>query len=318
MQKKIIFLLITAMLFSFSGCGKKVESDDGEPLPKKVSPKVETQEKVEKKAETGWTSDLEVIYKTSNCYDLAEFEETCNVNGKKYKVDITLDDEQDGVYSSAILSINDASCKIEDESFFGLYYVALAELEGEDIILFTGYLSYNDWTPLVTCIYDGKDLEPLATGVDYDGGDDVCIGFSPEKGIELTDYSDFKMWVRTSSRAMWEIEKTFTVREDRIVTQQEDRYKVNIKEFLKPYYSYEEFIEWHDISREEYDKLNEGYVMCHDDYAGMKEGTYFTVLYDDERDNIYIKTDNGEEFWAEIPEYSDGQEIAPLLFYMAG
>ncbi len=216
-------------------------------------------------------------------------------------------------------SINNASCKVEDVYFYGLCYAALAELDGEDIILFVGCTGENDCTTLATLRYDGRNLEPLITGVAYDGGDDVWLGFIPKYGIELSDYSDFKMWVWTPSRAMWNVKRTYTVKDDTIITHQEDRYEVDIEEFLKPYAGYEEYIEWRDISREEYDKLSEGYVMCHDEYAGMKEGTYFTVLYDDGRNNIYIKTDSGEEFWAEIPEYPDGeQRIAPFLFFMAG
>ena len=317
MQKKIIFLLIVSMLFSFSGCGKKVESDDGDALPQKVTSK---SKKNESKAKTGWTSDLEVIYKPTDYYDAAEFSETCKVNGKKYKVDITLEDKTEySEYNGVTFSINNASYKLSDTYFFGLSYVAMAELYGEDIALFAGFSSEGDWNDLAVLRYDGTDLKPLVAGVNYNGLDDLLLSFTPAIDIELADYSDFKMWVWTPSRAMWKIKKTYTIRDDRIITHQEDRYEVNIKDFLSPHSSYEDYSKWYGTSKEEYDKLSEGYVMCHDEYAGMEKGTYFTVLYDDGRDNIYIKVDSGEEFWTEIPEYPDGeQRIAPNLFYLAG
>ena len=316
MYKKIIFMLIAAMLFSVSGCGKNDVEDDKISY-KKVSSK--DKKKDEDRIKTDWTSGLEVICKPNEYGVMTDFEETCKVNGKKYKIGIFLEDESEyGAYNSITLSINDSSYKLEDTYFFGLNYAALAELDGEDIILFTGFGSEDDWNGLATFRYDGKSLEPFITGVNYQGTDDLILSFSPEIDIELADYSDFKMWVWTSSRAMWKIKRTYTIRDDRIIAHQEDRYEVNIKDFLQPYASYEDYKNWHGTTEEEYDRLSDGYVMCHKYYYGLEEGTYFTVLYDNGHNDIYIRTDSGEEYWTEIPEYPEAEEISPYLFFLAG
>lgn len=314
MYKKIIFLLVSAMLFSVSGCGKSGSEEDTKPEKTIVQ-----KNKNEKNVKTGWTSEIEEIYKPLDYDTVDKFKQTCEVNGKKCEVSITYGDKNEyGDFTSVNFDVNGSGYKLEDTYFYGLSYLALAELDGEDIILFTGHTSEDSWNELVTLRYDGKRLEPLTVGVDYNGNDDVRIGFKPENGIELSDYSDFKMWVKTSSRGMWDIKRTYTVRDETIIIHQENRYEVNIKEFLQPYESYEKYNEYFGIGKEEYDRLFDGYVMCHKYYYGMEEGTYFTVLYDNGHDDIYVRTDSGEEYWTEVPEYPDGEEISERLFYMAG
>ena len=328
MCKKFLCLITAVSVLFVSGCQfpyERPSNGDSSWKDEKAAQSEEAGQKI-----NGWTSDLvemdinlidadkdfdwEIKYGAEGIY---------NINGKDHDIHFTLGSTNEGYmdYDTINVTVDGVSGTVGGLYCYQVNYAAVAELNGNEIVLFAGTSSDNDWRDLTILKFDGSSIAPICFEKEYDGDDGLVCGVSNthDIDIELKDGYDFQMWKKTSSMAMWNLKKTYTVNGSTVLEQKQDKYETDTKEFLSPQYSYDEAIGYMGInSSEEYNKLSEGYVMCHKSYEFLKEGTYFTVLYDDGNDNIYIRTETGEEDWITIPGFEEREEVAMPLFYLAG
>lgn len=141
-------------------------------------------------------------------------------------------------------------------------------------------------------------------------------------GMVMNDDNSITLTGKTSSYGMWGIRKTFRLdKSNRITQDKQDMYEVDVDEFMdRGNMTCEDLIRCHYIDSEsEYDMYLNNYALCKRDYGCLKEGDYFTIVYDDDKGNIFVRTTDGKEGWIEIKSLSTEvrESISKLMFYMA-
>ncbi|MBO4897046.1 MAG: SH3 domain-containing protein [Clostridia bacterium] len=315
MLKRIICLIAAISLLFVAGCGKDTETVKKQKnKPKVTEQPAETPEP----SKDGWSSEL-VTFDLSggeNGADSAKGKYTINDND--YDIDIALtNSDEDDYFDQITVSVNGTESVLDSLGCYELFYASAAEFDGEDLIMFVATTGENDWSSLNALKYDGESLQPIrfAEGEVSDTFLPLSHSWNPE--ITLKDDNSFEIWRRTSSLGMWQTKRTCTLEDGVITEAKEEKYETNTKEFLTPKIEYDPSESYFE-SEEEYNRLFDGYVLCRKDYDFLKAGEYFTLLYDDGNNNIYVKTESGEEGWIAIPEDYSGYEIAPMLLYLAG
>ena len=313
MFKKIICFIAAISLLFAAGCEKE---DDTPARKHKNKPKVVEQPvETSKPKKDGWTSDI-LLLDLNRAENADASEGTYEINENEYDISIALSDAEDGEHFEKInVTVNGAESSVDSLGCYKLLYAAAAELDGEDLIIFAATTGEDDWSVLTAMRYNGESLEPLRFSEGEVSDMFLPLSHMWSAGIALGDGSSFGIWRETTSTAMWQTKRTCTVEDDKITELEEDKYETNTKEFLTPKIDYDTA---YFSSEEEYNRLWEGYALCYKDYDFLKAGEYFTLLYDDGNNNIYVKTDSGEEGWIQIPDDYSGYEISPWLLYLAG
>ena len=127
-------------------------------------------------------------------------------------------------------------------------------------------------------------------------------------GITMNEDGSISSCEQYRKGGMWGLKKTYRLVDGRIVRDTQDYYEVNMPLLLSYWLKQEGAA----------DIIDDVYVRCDKSYELLKAGDYFTILYDDENGNIYIRTTNGKEGWMPIPGYQDGMKICKPVFWRGG
>ncbi|MCH5210790.1 MAG: copper amine oxidase N-terminal domain-containing protein [Oscillospiraceae bacterium] len=163
----------------------------------------------------------------------------------------------------------------------------------ENMIIYVTAFEYNG-----TSAYQ---IEPIIGGgkknLSYDG-----ITMNDDGSLSLGEQ------YRAATCGMWGLKKTYRLSGNKFVQDVQDYYEVNMRLLLNHWTSQNKTV----------DTKDEIYVRCDKSYAFLKKGDYFTILYDDENGNIYVRTLDGREDWIPIPKYQEGMKICEAVFWMGG
>lgn len=217
--------------------------------------------------------------------------------------------------------------KLYFDAYFLVNDIYLCDLNPDDqaVELLISVISDSEVNTMYAYQYENGDIRPLkfynTRVVQEDSGLELFLG-SNYNGIIMNKDHSITMTGRTGSHGMWGIRKTFRLDgNNRIAQDTQDMYEIDIYEFMQSLsMPYEALIQNHyiDSDAEYYMYLN-NYALCKRDYGCLKKGDYFTVVYDDDNGNIYVRTIDGKEGWIYIKSlYTQEREsISKLMFYLA-
>jgi len=163
----------------------------------------------------------------------------------------------------------------------------------------------NNLTP-----YRFEEKNPDGSSSYIDHCDLGYIGFYSK--FNFNDDGTFSVKSQTNSYGMWSIIKNYSLANGFFTENISDYYEV-IPEHYSTY----------GLKSKEKEMSEIGYIKAHSDFHSnnitINKNEYFTVVFDDCKDNLYITKENGESGWICIKDrIHDLMELNEDYFYIAG
>lgn len=323
MRKRMCAVFVAAAAAaSLCGCGNN-GGGDAEPVRMTKEKRTESPqitEETHQNEDTKKMAELVSVYSAGdNVAPSVNISEDITLAGNSYKIEFSFESSDQAEYT---LKVNDSEIS-HSAYYYCVKDIYVADLDPSDgaIEILPVLTGDSDFANIVAYKYDGAAVEPL----ELEGGDDLpaemknvfMIGnvYCVYNGISLGESGELNLNRRTRSVGLWGVKTALALDEaGRLVEHGSDVSDVWLDGVFDLLYT--------GGTAEEDEMAERGYAQAKMDYDFLKQGDYFTILYDDGNDNVYIETDDGREGWINVSldnlDINTRMELSPVIFMLAG
>ena len=322
MRKRVCAAVLTATALALCGCGNSGVGD-AEPVKMTKEKRTESPQMTE---ETHHAADSKEMAELVSVYSAGDsVAQSVNISkditlaGNSYKIDFSFESSDQAEYT---LRVNENEIS-HSGYYYGVKDIYAADLDPEDgsIEILPVLIGDSDFASIVAYRYEGSAVQPL----ELEGGDNGSAEMKNVfmignvqcvyNGISLGENGELDLNRRTRSVGLWGVKTALALDgTGRLAERGSDVNDVWLDGVFDLLYT--------GGTAEEDEMAERGYAQAKIDYDFIKQGDYFTVLYDDGNDNVYIVTDDGKEGWINVSlgsfDMNTRMELSPVIFMLAG
>lgn len=304
---KKISLLFLALLVILSGCTK----DSTEVPSPQVSPQAQKPAR---------TVDISKGISENGMSFSHSFDFDLDGNPEDISMNVELTNNPDFPEAKLMISLGEYSGSLEmlDGTIDAVYACDINATDGHyDIAIITNEVSDD---PRIRILEYEPELMPYVFETPPDeygeGGtyQELWLGYAVSYYFNVNDDNTVTIEEQTPSRGMWSVYKTYKIEYRGLMEIPPERYEI-LPDFMARQLTYDA-----GMDADEKAMWEKGFIKAYTDYPDenviIKAGEYIKPVYDDGKNKVLVKKENGDALWIDLE--LNLYDFNPHFFFLAG